>query len=1219
VSPRFFDVEQVALGGTQLVEASAGTGKTYAISTLVVRLLLEREWTIDRILVVTFTEAATAELKDRVRRRIREALALVNRGAPADTDLARLVARVRPEVARERLERALTQFDRAAIFTIHGFCQRALQENAFASRVAFEVELVRDPRPLIEEIVLDFWAREVGPAPRVFVEHLRDAGVTPNNLQELARWVARTASFCITPESPSDGSTGRQFGRVDTSSLQSALSAARSAFDPPEVQRLIAGHDVNRSRYQAAHVAKWCRDAGDMLEDDRELPLLPDRFDKFSTRVLAEASRSKVAPEHPFFSAADELERQVAATKKALEDEELHFYLTLVETVRRDFKRRKRERGLLTFDDLLFDLQLALSSPLGAELQRGLRERFPVALIDEFQDTDPLQYDIFHRIYGDRTNPMFLIGDPKQAIYSFRGADVFAYLGAMATVDETHRFTMPHNHRSDPPLVEAVNALFSQAPHPFFLDELRYTAVKPRDNAPPAPHFPPELDLAPLQFRFLREPAKNDPSYRFDASLTERTVPDLVAREVSRLLAAGIRMGNRALSPRDVAILTRTNAEAFHCQRALQRVRVPSVVLGDRSVFQYPEAEELQLFLAAVLEPLNQRSIRAALSSELLGVKVSELQRMETDPTEWDVWADRFKTYHQRWVSDGFVQMVRGALEECAITRRLLELVDGERRMTNLLHLIELLHVEATTRHLGPSGLLHFLGEARARAAGAPEDSEQIRLESDEDTVTLTTVHKAKGLEYGVVLCPFPFKDVLLFNADRAPIHFHDPERKRALTLALGKETRERHIPEVLDEQLAENLRLLYVALTRAKHATIVYWCRARGYEESALGYLLHGKDARSLTGEPNREQVKGHLKSLGDDALLARLEEFAAAVPGISASEVRVGEAIPQYRPPSSTSPKLSQREVKAALTSWQRTSSFTELAHGSDRTTLGPNEGRDHDETLETLPGSEDDSERCRLADFQGGAQTGNFFHAVLERWDFSKKLPDGLVREQLLAHGLPLELEKVAGEALGDFVKTKLHTADGRFRLCDLEPKARKSELEFYLPAGPGSTFGERAGADGHRLSPRALAAAFQAHPSPELPTSYAAQLEELRFPALRGYLKGYIDLVFEHGGRWYVVDYKTNHLGDTYADYGALAMSRCMMQSHYFLQYHLYSVALHRLLAARKRDYLFERDFGGVYYLFLRGMRGDQRTGVFFEKPPARRIEALSELLSRGATS
>jgi exodeoxyribonuclease V beta subunit len=1208
-----FDVERVSLSGTELVEASAGTGKTYAISTLVVRLLLETDISIERVLVVTFTEAATAELKSRVRERIRQALLLATSGIALEaTDLGRIVLRVGKERARARLSRALSDFDHAAILTIHGFCQRALLENAFASGVAFEAELVRDPRPLLDEIVLDFWSRSVGPASRVFVEHLRDQGIKPTSLRELSRWVARTPEFDIVPQGLGDPSeTTRQFGSVDTRALEEAVLDAREHWQPESVLVALKSKDLNHSKYPHRYLGTWCDQVTEMLESGRELPKLPNQFTKFCTSTLKAASKTGTAPEHPFFERAERLATRVAEVTEQLTRERLRFRAALVHAVRRDLAARKRERGLLTFDDLLLNLERALSGHLGKELEKSLRERYPVALIDEFQDTDPLQYSIFHRIYGGRPTPMFLIGDPKQAIYSFRGADVFAYLAAQSAIPSERRFTMGHNYRSDAELISAVNALFTSAPDPFFLRELEFVRVEARPDASTPPEFPEAIGKEPLQFRFV--PSKEG---RFDPSFSERTLPDLVARDVRDLLAASVSLHGRPLSPGDIAILTRTNAQAFDCQRALQRLRIPSVVLGDRSVFQYQEAEELQRFLAAALEPQNPRVLRAALCTELLGLTASGLLRLETDEHEWERWSERFRSYQRRWTIDGFVQMIRLAMLECEIAARLLGLVDGERRMTNLLHLVELLHVAASERHLGPSGLLHYLAEMRHSHEFA-EDSEQIRLESDADTVTLTTVHKSKGLEYGVVFCPFPFRDFLAINAEQGGVNFHTSGEPRRLVLDLGSGELEAHLELMRDEAHAENLRLLYVALTRAKHRTVLYWCRAKGYDESALGYLLHNAEAQSLLGEPNRLQVQSHLKNKDDGALLARLERLASEVPSIGVKVARLdGEALPfmSSQPPSGT---LRERTIAKPLAYSERTASFTELAHTATER-LGPNEGRDHDELGSAWEGSRATRARCLLADFPGGARAGNFFHSVLEHWDFQSRLPEALVIQQLEAHGLEAELAEIARQSLREFVATPLGKAPTSLRLHDVAAVSRINELEFLLCVEGSPTFErqERRAAD---FTARRIADVLSAHPSPELPGSYAGRVSELGFLPLCGFLKGYIDLVFEHDGRWYLVDYKSNRLGEHYGDYDLGTMQECMSDNHYFLQYHLYAVALHRLLARKKLGYDYERDFGGVYYLFLRGMHPKERSGVFFEKPPRARIEALSSLFRfRGLT-
>lgn len=1205
-----FNMLAVPLGGKSLVEASAGTGKTYALSTLLVRLLLEQELTIDQILVVTFTEAATAELKHRVRERLRETLltfqqlvAVLPGGPTTDPVLVALAKnQAKPVACMARLEAALNSFDDAGIFTIHGFCHRTLQENAFFSGVPFEAELLKDTRPLVEEVLQDYWSKNVSSASLMFVERLRKPGqqLTVDGLRSFANWVSQTPQLRVLPEARCLSDS------PDTQAFLSAFNEAKALYDPNEIEQLLLGAGLHGNKYRKASIPKWCDTLRQYFDAKVALPQVPENFEKFTSDALQAAS-PKVPLQHAFFDACDALLAVTRQFEAELEQQVLTFLQNLVAYVQREVPARKERRGVLSFDDLLTQLHYALHGPSGSALSQRIRSRFRAALIDEFQDTDPLQYAIFEKIYARSPNSLFLIGDPKQAIYSFRGADVFAYLGAAASVNEARRYTMAVNYRSDPELVTATNALFVNSPVPFFISEITFPEVSARNRERSPLQVPEELGQEPFQVRFLKRPTRRSSSnapageVHFDRNFKSKQLPMLVAREVADLLNSEATLGSRRLTPKDFAVLTRTNAEAFECQRALQELRIPSVVQGDRSVYEYEEASQLQLLLGAVLEPGNARAIRAALTTEMFGVSADLLLALDHDDAAWDRWVERFRGWNQRWAGDGFVQMIRQVMQQCQVAERLLGLVDGERRMTNLLHLVELLHTASATLHLGPSGLFQFLASQRSREF-ASKDSEQIRLESDEDAVVLTTIHKSKGLEYAVVICPTLFSGMLVHPGDRNTTRFHATDDAHALTLDLGTPSIEVHRELMREEALAENLRLLYVALTRARHRTVVFWGAFRGYNTSALGYLLHAEHFLGKDGHrrPSISFLEDYLKSRSDDALFERLQELQARAPAIGIEQVdqdRVGE---RFLSPGASTQALSCRAVAAPIRRWQRTASFTELS-SSDAPYQPLDEGRDIDAGTDVYSkGARTGEERIFLADFPGGAKAGNFFHDLLEHLDFQVGVTPELIQATLRAHGFEDQnLEGTVARSLEQILSTEL--ASG-LSLAKLSNTQRLNELEFYLPAGLTPKVLDRA----------SLGRVFRDHPSAAVEASYCDELLNLTFAALSGYLKGFIDLVFVHAGRYYLADYKTNNLGETYADYSMPQLKAAMAHSHYYLQYHLYSLALDRYLQQRVQGYDYDTHFGGVYYLFVRGMAPQfgAEFGVFYEKPPLTRLSALS---------
>lgn len=1198
---RSFDSLEAPLLGTSLVEASAGTGKTYAISTLFVRLVLEADLNVDQILVVTFTEAATAELRDRIRKRLNEAVAVcmaMIRGKPTtelDPLLVELVGRQTiVGLAHKRLTSALYRFDNAAIFTIHGFCQRVLRENAFATRVAFDTELLQDTRPLVQEIATDFWLSRMCEAPLFLVQSFANVFAPgKRDLESFANTTAQAAHLRLLPSEPVNVEP------LDEHEYAAAFRAAKAVYDAKALELLLKPVYAN-----AQHRSSRERKLTEYFEAAFGTCAAPDVLKFFTPTKLAEecgkSRNPKPVPNHPFFDAAARLMTLDADFQPRLARHQVRFKQDLVAYLQREMAARKIKRRQLSFDDLLTQLAKALHGPLGHRLVDSLRARYRAALIDEFQDTDPIQYSIFAHLfvrqetYGTDVS-LFLIGDPKQAIYSFRGADVFAYLEAARNVDAARRFTMLTNYRSDDTLVSAVNAIFLRHQRPFLYDQLTYPNVGAKHHGASTLQAPVgRPSTKPFEFRFVQ----SDSGKAYSSVALTRHLPARVANHVVSLLTSGTLLDGQPLAPRSIAILTRTNREAFDCQRALALRQVPSVVQGDRSVFEQPDAQELKFVLAAIVEPSNATRIRAALATDLLGQSAIDIDALATNELDWDQWVERFQLYNSVWHTEGFIQMFRQLLLECGVTHRLLSALNGERRITNVLHLAELLHTQSQLEHLGPSGLLQYL-TLQCERQEPPGDSEQVRLESDEDAVVLTTIHKSKGLEYPIVICPF-MAGAASWTPSKQWVLFHE-EETRAQTIDLGTDEFAQHTELKQEEDLSEALRLVYVAFTRAKHRCIVYWGAFGGdLGKSGLGELLYRPGNADLS----------FLRKANDEQLLAPLTELAASCEGIGVELEAPFDphgdepAIAWQRPEREHATLLRAKRVTKRVNQWLRTASFTELTRDIPHAAIQP--ASDHDELVPAFaltPSPEALQERTLLADYPGGANVGNCFHSILETLDFRAPLEPDKVLDALRAHGLASELLELTQRALHDTTHTEF--AKG-LSLSRIPSEQRLNELEFMLPVAQGA----------RALTGARLAKAFAAYPSQVVPASYAPQVNALPFVALNGYLKGFVDLVFMFEDKWYLVDYKTNTLGDRFEHYAIDRVVECMCASHYILQYHLYALALHRYLQTRVPGYDYDTHFGGVYYLFLRGMHpsNGSSTGVFYDKPPAERLELLSDALA-----
>jgi exodeoxyribonuclease V beta subunit len=1173
---RALDPLALPLEGVRLVEASAGSGKTYTITTLYLRLVLERGLEVPEVLVVTYTNAATEELRERVRKRLREALA-VAAGGDGDEVLRALLARAsEPAGVTQRLADALTRLDEASVFTIHGFCQRVLQENAFESGALYDPELVGDDADLRREVVEDFWRRRFYRAGADEVEWALGLWKTPLELLQEVLGLLGPSPVRVLPEPDLAASEAR---------LRECHAQARAAWQAgrEEVAALLAGPALSRNSYGSARVALALDEVERHLGSDSP-PADRAAVGELLTapRLVAATKKGQVAPAHPFF---ERWQAYLSVHREAFEARRVALLREAVAYLRAELSARKAARRVLFFDDLLAQLDQALHGPSGEALAARLRARHPAALIDEFQDTDPLQYRIFRRVYaGQEGCALVLVGDPKQSIYGFRGADLFTYLAARRDTDpEQGRFTLPTNRRSRPALVAAVNGLFGRSPRPFAFDEVQFVpAVAAPDPADEPLRFA-GAEPPPLVVWFV--PRDEDNTARRGPRLirldwARERVARACAEAVVGLLESGARgearLGGRELRARDLAVLVRDRFEAGEVQAALRRAGVASAFLSRDSVFASETAADLARVLAAMAEPHDEGLVRAALCTLPLGWSAGRLDALSRDDGAWEAELERFRELGRLWRERGPLPAIERLVDQAGVAGRLLALPDGERRLTDLMQLAELLHLRAR-EHTGPEGLLRWLADRRGLGRGEGEE-EELRLESDQDVVSVVTVHRSKGLEYPIVFLPFPW--TARAPVTRGPVAFHDPVSGQAC-VDLGADPDPARLAQAERERLAEDLRLLYVGLTRARYRVYLSWGAVGRAESSALGYLLRG---------PGDGAVRS-LAELTDAEVRGALEALAREVP----EGVRVEDLPPhgdrRWRDPGGGGAALAARPFAGVLDRSWRVASYSGLVSGHEA------ERPDYDPVPEPWP--EAPSRGASFFAFPRGARSGSMLHRALGALDFPAARGPRLVEtvdRELARGGFAPEWSPVVAEALGEVLDTPL---DGEgLRLRAIEQARRRDELEFHYPLA--------------RLTAGALEGLLARF------RGYEPSAERLSFSPVRGLMRGFIDLVFEWQGRFYLADYKSNHLGDRIEDYRPDALAAAMLSHRYDLQYLVYAVALHRYLGLRQPDYDYQRHFGGVYYLFLRGMRAAQgpRFGVFFDRPEAVLVAALDRLFARG---
>ncbi len=1166
------DVAEVSLDcGTALIEASAGTGKTYSIAALFLRLVVEERLPLQSIVAVTYTVAATQELKERIRQRLRDALRTLRatppegESDPTDPVLAAFLDRnagadLTP--ARAALELAVESFDEAQIFTIHSFCQRVLQEYAFETGMRHGAETVHDASPLYNEVAHDLWRHlfyDVPPLPGALV---LSRGLNPERWSRLLQTIASHPNLRLVPEELA--TPFKQF-EAELMTSWAALLDLWSGCEAELSAVLLESKDLRRVKgaLREDHLkelfASLRRANAIAPEVDPSTLAAPAYF--ASAYLATQLKKGKTAPQHRFFDLCQQFCEAVSGYFHQID-------YTLLAYAKTELGRRKRERHQLTFDDLLTLLHAALTGPMGDHLAKLLQTRYRVALVDEFQDTDPLQAAIFTRLFSTPAHRLFLIGDPKQAIYGFRGADVFAYLAAARQA--THRYNLATNWRSDAALLDGFNALFGISKAPFVIEEIQYHPVgAPDDKAPPPAPGPP------LLLRHLR----NETGERLNKADAIKQVSAAVAQEIATLAASG------PWAVSEMAVLVRNHKQAEAVQQALHRHAIPSVLHSRESVLHSAQAVDLQRFLEAVAAPRREDRLRTALATSFFGYDTAGFALLEHDEATLEQWFESFAQWHELWLEHGFIAMFRRVLVEENIRERLISTPDGERQVTNLLHLAELLHQEETEGKLAPEALCNWLHHQRHEGSAA-SDAAQLRLESDAEALTIVTIHKSKGLEYPVVFCPF------LWIPDDSPYHeaifFHDGDGVITHDLRKRSEAPAEHVEAHRRETLAEEARLLYVALTRAKHRCTLYACDYRDAGSSALAHLLKGGE-EAVSIQPALESLAlAHPECIG----------FEWVDPNAPALPPGPQTTTPEPEPAAA---RLFGGDLPANA-SW--IASFTTLAagsYGAAKPVIEVVETREVEALAET-PFSDEtlvspsvDPDPYRISRFERGIRAGDFFHELLETLDFQKpEQLDTLLPEKLALYGMaPSPFEASLNAKLREMLEVELEPGLTLNRIA-LNERLSETDFTLRLPT----------------LSSQRLVTLFTQH---DLPTLQPPDLGRLRFSPIDGYLRGSIDLLFRHEGRYYLLDWKSNWLGDTPQAYDPPGLLAAMKHHLYGLQAHLYLLAADRFLAARLPGYDYERDFGGLFYLFLRGVeKGNPERGIYREKPPLALVESLREL-------
>jgi len=1182
--PRDLNVQQLTLGHSHLIEANAGTGKTYAIANLFLRFIMEGI-DVRSLLVVTFAKAAADELRGRIRQRLTEARQLLTSDSVRDQEdnffkglLDQYPQGKKRKTALLHLDLALQSMNEASIHTIHGFCQQALTEYALSSGQSFDTEQ-SDDSYLMLKVMQDWWRQQTYESS---VSELVAFQTTFSSFEDFQKALEPLLTAAAPELYPRPLDNGKM--KILEQGLQQSFEELCASWKDQEQE--VCAFLLSYKGLSRTKINNYKTELLQPVLDEIKAILNQKTFQQVHLDILRMISRDhlvnnllkKGKPEDFILPLFGEASQFIALAEPVCQQHNIKKYSQAHQFIQQRLAQLKAQQGLLSFDDMIEHLHQALhcANEGANKLAKKLATQYPLIMVDEFQDTDPLQYAIFHRIHkvGDN-HTLIMIGDPKQAIYSFRGGDIFTYMQASRDTDEC--WSLSTNWRSTEGIVDAVNQLFGRS-NAFGYEEIPYhpSRAAPADKRKA---YPLCIDGEPKPAMIIQQlPLKSDGKV-LNKNQAHAHVHNSVADHISQLLAANAKLGEeRLLKPGDIAVLVRTGKEAEGLRQVLLKRGIRSVTIGDERIWKTSEAESLRLLLEACALPEDRSLARQALTAPILGLSVADIYSFQSDQSLWTSWVELLYSVHEKWqrgfmgafqyLQHGLVQMISQlSTDHTESTQHsvwLSRVQNPERMLTNLMHLAELLQ-QASREHPGIEALLAWM---QHQQNAARVDEHLLRLESDDNLVKMTTMHSSKGLQFPVVFAPYLWHCRAVSN--NTIMKWHKPEGTgfRSHLMPWLEKGHEGYF-RAEHERLAEDVRLAYVALTRAESYCHVFFGQAGQKDgnatQTALAWLLSDKktdlDKEVFSSTP----AEWNFSTL---TLPGKLEILPAHVP----DEPGMYTVID----PDSASELSANRIDRPIRTDW-RIVSFSSLTRGIHQATRIP---------AGTI------GETFALQ-YPAGAHVGSFMHALLERIQPNQPLREQferLVPYMTLKYGLKPEQDIDQLEVwLNDILHTPLD--DTGLTLASIPSNRRIPELTFDFST--------------QQVDQQALDSLLRETVGSDVPPIPVGQF--------RGMVTGSIDLVFEYNGRYYLSDYKSNLLGRQLDDYLSANLTKQILARRYDLQYLLYTLALHRHLRSRLPDYNYERDFGGVYYLFLRGMTpatGASR-GVFFTRPSPQLVKTLDE--------
>lgn len=1122
-----FNAASVALEKKNVIEAGAGTGKTYSIAILVLRLILEKNIPVQEILMVTFTKAAVAELETRIRDFIALAYQYSQSIYIDDKTIQDIVNAsvdtLGTEKTQLRLKDALALMDETSILTIHGFCQKTLQEFAFETQQVFGAEALSEEQldELRTETIQQFWRKYIAPIKTELLEHIHDI-LKMDLLVKMVKEALSGKRFNI-PLAP-------RFPLLDTAHQDELLELITIAEkEKDDCWKALCDEYINNEvNYRRAILQNTsAKSAFENLTDPNDVISL----------IVARIESNYISDVFPNIAReVGKLKEKAATLEKTQKKVATIIFAYLTEQIKEELDKKKSDRGLLSFDDMIDNLHQAVCVNAPEELLKAMREKFKAVFIDEFQDTDRKQYEIFHQLFGPPSDTIvFMIGDPKQSIYAWRKADLFTYFKAVKEAD--NQFNMSTNFRSATSLIAAFNHFFKPVDDfdTFYFegatDEIVYLPVdapNPNDKGILAYNG---TEVTPISF------------YREDID-----IPTRVAMQVAELLSnPNYRIiknnQSRAITPADIAILVRTNYESPKIKAALSKYKIPAINKESEKILEKAESKVLLIWLAAI-ESMKLSDINRAMLSNISGYRLTELSELDQDAL-----VERFRIWHTSWNTNGIYVTLQSVFACFELTRRLLQpdFENGERVLSNFIQLAEILHQTETRLQYRPADLISWLKKA-TEGNSMNGDEYLQRIESDENAVEIVTIHKSKGLEYNIVLAPY--LELSAEINEKGVTTFRDDTG----TFLYGTESTftENQVNLITNQLEQENRRLVYVALTRARYKCCIFTKKLN----DCSGTLAYFHDAISNQPSPFIDEV--------------------SILPDIQPGFIYRTDArqLAQYKTANSFLLKD---------TNWQKISySYLNPDHGVKPTLSEKNSS-----------GGKSAYDQFIFYQLRKGAFTGNLIHYLLEHIDFTNPGSWSNTIQYSLKRMSP-GLEETHGEGLLEFLnhlsKLSLPNENETISLAQIHRNHQIAELEFNFPVG-------------------------------EFNTQQLADLSTQDTPfhlqkgKWQGLMNGKIDFIGMLGDKFYIIDWKSNHLGNQVSDYETANLQEAMDSNNYHLQYYIYLSALYKFLTMRLPNFDYDTHIGGVYYLFIRGIRSDADSGIFYRKPSKQALLNFMQILEK----